>query len=280
MNFIKKNPLVRFCCISFMATLLTVSCTAYKKIPYMENAASIDQSEFSKTALSYEAKVMPNDILLITVNTPTPEASKDFNLPLIPQSSKATTPSDVNVVSESSGSLQNYVVDKEGYIQFPILGKLKVGGLTKAQVENMIHNAVYPAYTKENPIVTMRFLNYRVTVLGEVTKPGIYTSENARMTIFDAIASAEDLTIYGKRDKVLIVRVDEHGEKHVYPVNLQDKNLLLNNNLYYLQQNDLVYVEPNKTKGNNSKIGSLENLTLSAVSLMVSVVSVVAVLLK
>lgn len=260
---------------AILTVLIFSSCTAYKKIPYIENASSIDQSELTKTALNYEAKVMPNDILLITVNTPTPEASKDFNLPTIPQSSQSIIPTDVNTSSEGTGSLQNYIVDKNGCINFPILGKIKVGGLTKEQVENTIQNAVYPTYSKEKPIVTMRFLNYRVTVLGEVTKPGIYTSESARMTIFDAIASAEDLTIYGKRDKVLLIRTDENGEKHIFPVNLQDKNLLLNNNVYYLQQNDLVYVEPNKTKGNNSQIGSLESLTLSGVSLLVSIISII-----
>ena len=246
----------------------------------MENAASMEQSELSKTALNYEAKVMPNDVLLITVNTLTPEASKDFNLPLIPQTVKSINPVDVSTANENYGSLQNYIVDNEGYINFPVLGRLKVGGLTKEQVEKLIHDSVYPAYTKENPIVTMRYLNYRITVLGEVSKPGIYSSENAKMTIFDAIASAGDLTIYGKRNNVLLVRVDDQGEKHIYSLNLQDRNLLLNNDVYYLQQNDLVYVEPNKTRGNSAGIGSVETLTLSAVSVLVSVASLLIVFFK
>ncbi|MBP1617521.1 MAG: yccZ [Bacteroidetes bacterium] len=269
------KPTFRFYFTAILMILMISSCTGYKKIPYMENAAALEQTELAKTALNYEAKAMPGDILLVTVNTLTPEAAKDFNLPLIPQSSKSIVPSEVNSATENYGSLQNYIVDNSGYINFPVLGKIKVAGLTKAQVEKLIHDAIYPAYTTENPIVTMRFLNYRVTVLGEVNKPGIYTSENARMTIFDAIASAEDLTIYGKRDKILLVRLDENGEKHIYPVNLQDRSLLLNNDIYYLQQNDLVYVEPNKTKGNNSQIGALESLTLSGISLLVSVIAII-----
>ncbi|OJU45341.1 MAG: hypothetical protein BGN96_07005 [Bacteroidales bacterium 45-6] len=266
------KPIFRFYFTAILMILLASSCTGYKKIPYIKDAANLEQTELAKTALNYEAKVMPNDILLITVNTLTPEAAKDFNLPLIPQSSKNITPTDVTSVTETYGSLQNYIVDKDGCINFPILGKTKVGGLTKAQVEKLIHDAIYPAYTKENPIVTMRFLNYRVTVLGEVNKPGIYTSENARMTIFDALASAEDLTIYGKRDKILLVRLDQNGEKHIYPVNLQDRTLLLNNDLYYLQQNDMVYVEPNRTKGTNSQFGSFEGVALSGISLLISII--------
>ena len=269
------KAIFRFYLTAIPMVLIISSCTGYKKIPYIENAATLKQTELAQTALNYEAKVMPGDILLITVNTLTPEAAKDFNLPLIPQSSKNVIPADVTSVSENYGSLQNYIVDNNGYINFPVLGKTKVGGLTKAQVEKFIHDAIYPAYTKENPIVAMRFLNYRVTVLGEVNKPGIYTSENAKMTIFDAIASAEDLTIYGKRDKILLVRLDQNGEKHIYPVNLQDRNLLLNNDIYYLQQNDMVYVEPNKTKGNNSQIGAFEGLALSGISLLVSVISII-----
>lgn len=269
------KSIFRFYSTAILMIVMTSSCTGYKKIPYIENAATLEQTELAKTALNYEAKVMPSDILLITVSTPTPEAAKDFNLPLIPLSSKSITPSEVSAATEAYGSLQNYIVDNSGCINFPILGKIKVGGLTKAQVEKLIHDAIYPSYTKENPIVTMRFLNYRVTVLGEVNKPGIYSSENARMTIFDAIASAEDLTIYGKRDKILLIRLDQNGEKHIYPVNLQDRSLILNNDIYYLQQNDLVYVEPNKTKGNNSQIGALESLTLSGISLLVSVISII-----
>lgn len=272
-----KSKTLRVILLLAIAVYALTSCTAYKKIPYVENAETLKQSDLAGVALNYEAKVMPNDILLITVNTPTPEASKDFNLPLVPQTSRNISPTDINATTDNNGSLQNYIVDQDGYINFPILGKIKVGGLTKRQVEQAIHDKIYPGYTKENPIVTMRFLNYRVTVLGEVAKPGIYSSETAKMTLFDALASAGDLTIYGKRDRVLLIRMDEHGEKHIYPVNLQDKNLLLNNNLYNLQQNDVIYVEPNKTKGNDSQIGSLQNLVLSGLSLLVSITSLLLI---
>ena len=258
-----------------IVVLLLSSCTAYKKIPYVKDADTLDTQSLANAASNYEAKVMPNDILLITVNTPTPEASKDFNLPLIPQTGNSVLPTNVTSTSEDQGTLQNYIVDNQGYIDFPILGKLKVGGLTKPQAELLIHNSIYPAYTKENPIVTLRFLNYKVSVLGEVNRPGTYTSVLPKMTIFEALASAGDMTIYGKRDAVKLIRTDENGQKEIFVVNMQDKNLLLNNNLYNLQQNDVLYVEPNKSKGNNSQFGTFESMTLTGVSLLISIISIV-----
>lgn len=274
-TFILMKSIKTFYFLIAAVILSFSSCTAYKKIPYIQGADTLSQKELANSALNYEAKVMPNDILLITVNTLTPEASKDFNLPLIPSNSKSVMPTELNSASSEYGSLQNYIVDKEGFINFPVLGKVKVGGLTKAGVEKMLHDAIYPAYTKENPVVTMRFLNYQVTVLGEVTKPGKYASQNAQMTIFDALALAGDLTIYGKRKNLLLLRTDETGQKQVYPIDLQDRNLLLKNDLYYLQQNDVLYVEPNKSKGNNSQFGTLEGMTLSAISILISVISII-----
>lgn len=274
-TFILMKSIKTFYFLIAAVILSFSSCTAYKKIPYIQGADTLSQKELANSALNYEAKVMPNDILLITVNTLTPEASKDFNLPLIPSNSKSVMPTELNSASSEYGSLQNYIVDKEGFINFPVLGKVKVGGLTKAGVEKMLHDAIYPTYTKENPVVTMRFLNYQVTVLGEVAKPGRYASQNAQMTIFDALALAGDLTIYGKRKNLLLLRTDETGQKQVYPIDLQDRKLLLKNDLYYLQQNDVLYVEPNKSKGNNSQFGTLEGMTLSAISILISVISII-----
>ncbi|OJU46906.1 MAG: hypothetical protein BGN96_00895 [Bacteroidales bacterium 45-6] len=121
------------------------------------------------------------------------------------------------------------------------------------------------------PIVTVRMLNFKVSVLGEVTKPGTYQSENGEMTIFDALAAAGDLTIYAKRNNVMLIRTTESGNVVTYRVNLQDKNSVANKDIFYLQQSDKLYVETNKAKGNNSQFGTLETFGLSAISLVVSV---------
>lgn len=252
------------------------SCTAYKKIPYLEKAETISSEEFSKAAKNYEAVIMPKDVLSITVNSPTNETvAKDFNLPLIPQEANDVIQTRVTNVTSSSGGLQNYIVDNNGKINFPILGEIEIGGLTKQQAEQKIHSLIYPTYLTEQPIVNIRFLNYKIAVLGEVAKPGVYTSNNEQMTLFDALALSGDLTIYGNRKNVTLVRESATGERSVRIIDLQDKNILLDNSIYYLQQNDKIYVQPNKAKGNNSSFGTLESLALSGLSILISVISII-----
>ena len=126
----------------------------------------------------------------------------------------------------------------------------------------------------ENPVVTVKMASYRVTVLGEVASPGVVPVNSEKMSILEALAQAGDLTIYGKRDNVLLIREDAAGEKHQYRINLNDANLI-NSPYYYLQQNDLVYVEPNGTKAKNSAIGQSTTLWFSFVSILTSVAALV-----
>ena len=263
--------------IGFSLMLLT-SCGSHKKLPYIVKANELTLEQLSTTVGLYEARIMPKDILSITVNSVTPGAAKDFNLPLIPAGSTSTVQKNVTVTYSESGSLQNYIVDNEGYILFPAIGKIKLGELTKSQAEKHISSLIYPKYLKEEPIVSIRFLNYRVTILGEVLRPGTYDTENEQMTIFDAIAAAGDLTIYGKRNNVKLLRTKANGELEVHTIDLQDSNLLLNRDVYYLQQNDKLFVETNKARGNSSSLGSVESTTisaaLSAISILISIISI------
>lgn len=254
---------------------LLSACTAYKKTPYLTNIDEFSTSELANNIYKYEAVIMPKDILTITVNTPTNIASKDFNLPIIPQEGNDVLQTKVSSTSGGYGTLQNYIVDNNGYINFPVLGKLKIGGMKRTDAEKLIYSMVYPQYLKEEPIVNIRFLNYKVAVLGEVAKPGVYTTVNEQMTIFDALALAGDLTIYGRRDNVLLIRENANGGKSSYRINLQDTNTILNNTTYYLQQNDKIYIEPNKTRSNSSQIGALESISISVLSLIITVVSVI-----
>ncbi|MFT4224137.1 polysaccharide biosynthesis/export family protein [Dysgonomonas sp.] len=255
--------------------ILLSSCTAYKKLPYITEAETITTEEFAKAAKSYEAVIMPKDILSITVNTPTNAASRDFNLPLVPQEATDIIQTRVSSTSGGYGSLQNYIVDNDGYINFPVIGRIKIGGLKKSEAEKSILSLIYPKYLKEEPIISLRFLNYKVAVIGEVARPGIYTSTNEQMTLFDALASAGDLTIYGDRKSVRIVREAANGQLDVKQIDLQDKGILLDPDIYYLQQNDKIIVSPNKAKGNNSSFGTLESLALSGLSVLISVISII-----
>jgi polysaccharide export outer membrane protein len=258
--------------------LFFASCGSYKKLSYLKEA----QEKEKITANFHEPKIMPNDILSITVNSTVAGAALDFNLSVLPQNSNSLSNSIVQTQTTTfSGTLQTYIVDKTGQINFPVLGSLSIGGMTIKEAQEHISSLIYPRYiTEERPIVNVRFLDFKVYVLGEVLRPGIYNSINGQMTIFDALAASGDLSIYGKRDNVLLIRTDEKGNITFHRINLQNKDFIQNQDLYYLQQNDKLYVETNKAKGNNSSVGTLQSLGLSAVSILISVISMTIQLTK
>ena len=171
-----------------------------------------------------------------------------------------------------------YLVDNDGLIDFPVLGRLKVGGLTKTEAENMIREGLKP-YINEVPIVTVRMANYKISVLGEVARPGTFTVSNEKVNIFEALALAGDMTVWGVRNDVKLIREDADGQRMVMSLNLNDANII-NSDYYYLQQNDVVYVTPNKVKARNSDIGSATSLWFTAGSMLVSIASLLVNILK
>ena len=166
-------------------------------------------------------------------------------------------------------------MDNTGYINFPVIGKIHVAGLTKGQCEDLILSKLKPYLSEqEKPVVTVRMASYRVTVLGEVGHPSVVPVSTEKMSVLEAIAQAGDLTIYGQRNNVMLIREDAAGEKHVYRLNLNDANLF-NSPYYYLQQNDIIYVQPNGVKAKNSDIGTSTTLWMSFVSIAISIASFV-----
>ena len=257
--------------VALTMLLVLGSCGSTKNVAYFQNADSIS---LAASRMLYEAKIMPKDELTITVITTDPKAAMPFNL------SVSQTLGTGGQLSYGSGSLQGYLVDNDGNIEFPVVGTLHVGGLTKKQAEDLIKNKVKPYLAeKENPIVTVRMGSYHVSVLGEVEKPGIIYAPQEKMSILEALAQCGDLTIYGKRDNVLLIRQDAAGEKHTYRMNLNDANII-NSPFYYLQQNDIIYVEPNKVKAQNSSIGSSTTLWFSAVGTLISIASLIVNILR
>lgn len=247
---------------------LMVGCTAYKSVPYLQN---VDQVELEKKPL-YDAKIMPKDLLTITVNTTDPEAAAPFNLTV------QTTLNNQTRSSYSQPSLMMYLVDNEGMIDFPVLGRLKVGDLTKTEAEELIRQELKP-YLKEIPIVNVRMSNYKISVLGEVARPGTFNVSNEKVNIFEALALAGDMTVWGVREDVKLIREDSNGERQVVSLNMNDANII-NSDYYYLQQNDVVYVTPNKVKARNSDIGSATSLWFTAGSMLVSVASLIVNILR
>ncbi len=256
--------------IAAIAVILT-ACSTPKNVAYIQNSDYID---LSRSEMLYDAKIMPKDILTITVNTVNPEAAAPFNLIV-------SNPLRGNSVSlAGTGSLQTYLVANDGTINFPVVGNLKVSGLTKTACEQMIHDRIMKYINAtENPVVTVRMSNYKISVLGEVARPGMFTIGNEKVNILEALAQAGDLTIYGVRDKVKLIRENDKGRKEVHTLNLNDADII-NSPYYYLQQNDVVYVEPNKVKAQNSSIGSVTTLWFSATSILISLTSLLYNILR
>ena len=257
--------------ILLLATTLLSSCGTTKQIAYLQNSDSID---FAQSRFLYDARIMPKDQITISVNTTTPEASVPFNLLLQNAYTQGRT------VSSGGQTLMPYLVDNDGFINFPIVGRMKVGGLTKAEAEQLVTEKIRPYMAEsENPVVTVTMASYSVSVLGEVNRPGTFQVSREKITILEALAQAGDLTIYGVRDRVKLIREDATGKKSIETLNLCDANII-NSPYYYLQQNDVVYVEPNKIKAQNSKVGQTTTLWFSATSILVSLTSLLYNILK
>lgn len=258
--------------IFFAVLCMTLgSCGSSKQIAYFQNADSLS---YAASKGLFDAKIMPKDLLTITVSTTDPKAATPFNL------SVTNTLNATGYLSTGAGSLQTYLVDNDGFINFPVVGQLKVGGMTKRQCENYIRDKILPYMSKtENPIVTVKMASFKVTVAGEVKAPGVFNVDQEKISVIEALARAGDLTIYGKRGNVLLIREDATGEKSVHRLNLNDANLI-NSPYYYLQQNDYLYVEPNSVQAKNSAIGSSTTIWISVVSILTSVASLVVNVLK
>lgn len=258
--------------IVFAVLCMTLgSCGSSKQIAYFQNADSLS---YAASKGLFDAKIMPKDLLTITVSTTDPKAATPFNL------SVTNTLNATGYLSTGAGSLQTYLVDNDGFINFPVVGQLKVGGMTKRQCENYIRDKILPYMSKtENPIVTVKMASFKVTVAGEVKAPGVFNVDQEKISVIEALARAGDLTIYGKRGNVLLIREDATGEKSVHRLNLNDANLI-NSPYYYLQQNDYLYVEPNSVQTKNSAIGSSTTIWISVVSILTSVASLVVNVLK
>ena len=251
--------------------VLLSSCGSTKKITYFQNIPDVD---FKQSRHLYDAKIMPKDVLSITVSTVNPEAAAPFNqtVPTVLSSSSQST--------YNNSLMQSYLVDNNGQIEYPVVGTITVGGLTKSECEQLVLSKIRP-YINENerPLVTVRMFNYKISVLGEVNHPGMFTVGNEKITIYEALAQAGDLTIYGVRDNVKLLREDSTGQKEIHILNLNDANLVTSP-YYYLQQNDVVYVEPNKVKSRNSSVGATTSLWFSATSILISLASLLYSILK
>ena len=215
-----------------------------------------------KTAISAsEPIIQKNDLLNISVSSLNPEANLIFNTP---NNTAANQP-------QGNTLLSGYLVNEDGNITFPVLGTIHVVGLNKKQLTALLMEQLDKKQLLLNPIVTIRFMNFKVTVLGEVARPGLITVPNEKVTVLEALGLAGDLTIYAKRENLLLIREQENGEKLIKRLDLSSSDIL-NSSFYYLKSNDVIYVEPNSNKvASVSRTVQLMPIILSAISLLVVV---------
>ena len=239
-----------------VALVILSSCGSTKDVVYFQNIENEYNSELDKS--SYEVRITPNDNLLISVSAANPLAAEAYNTIRMDRSMSAQTL-----------ELQGYLVDNNGNVNFPQIGTIHLAGLTKIEATNLLEREISKYI--ENPVVSIRFMNYKVSILGEVNRPGIYTFNNEKVTIPEILAVAGDMTIYGNRKEVLICR-EENGVKTFFRVDMTSPEVFMSPQ-YYLQQNDIIYIHPNKARAGSSTYNQNLPLIVSLTSVIITVVN-------
>lgn len=247
MRLSNSTCVVIFCLAAF-------SCASKKDVIYLQDADRNREAQL----LNYEPMLKPDDLLSIIISSETPEATVPFNLPAIQGNYE---------IGNNQNGIKTYLIDNFGNIDFPVIGKTKLGGLTRTEATNKLASAI-SEYIKD-PSVNLRILNYKVSIMGEVNKPGSYNIESERITLLEALGLAGDLTIYGKRDNILVIR-ETDGKKSYARVDIT-KSDFTTSPYYYLTQNDVILVEPNKTRVNSSAVGPNTAVIISGLSLLTAI---------
>ena len=257
---------IRVIVLLAVLTAIFSSCRTSDKISYFQDLKSEGYKSLNDAHANYEARICTDDQLAIFVSSIDPDAVAVFNLPLTTfmqpgQKSVSTTP-----------VVQSYLVDNHGNIEFPVIGTIHVAGMTRREVSEMLQEKI-SVYAK-NPLVSIIIQNFKISVLGEVNRPGTISIANERLSVLDALGMAGDLTIYGDRTNVALIR-DNNGKKEYVSLDLTASDIF-ESPYFYLQQNDVLYVEPNRARKGNSKYNINSQYKLTVVSTLVSAVSVLA----
>ena len=253
-----------------LSALILSSCANTQKVVYFRNL----QDSIINNPVVLESPIQKNDILSISVSSLNPEASALFNMANVPSSASLGSNSNSGGSSSSSISAQGagYLVSLQGYIQFPILGEIKAAGMTKKQLEEDITRMITDKKLLTDPIISVRQVNYHVTVLGEVAHPTVVSVPSEKINILEALGLAGDLTIFGNRETILLIR-EENGRKTFRRINLNSSDIL-SSPFYYLNSNDIIYVEPNK----NKVVGT--STTRQVLPIILSTISIVAIVVS
>lgn len=267
----------RFYTYFVVALLCLTACSSYKHVPYFQNSAEYDGT--GKGSL-YDMTIMPKDELVIFVNSPVhPESVDPFNFrDPISVDDRAKAGGDIRA---RGGSREHrYLVENDGTIDYPLVGRVRLAGLTIPQANALILDKIAP-YVKDKSdcIVNTYIENYEISVLGEVKKPNTFTVSRNKCNILEALAMAGDMTIYGNRDNVKLLRELPNGEYEIHELDLRDANLL-DSPYYYMQQRDVLYVEPNEVMAEELKVGRTTRLWFRGASIVLAVGSLLYRMLK
>lgn len=231
--------------LACMASLL-VSCSTQKEIAYFQDIKPGEENTLTDATI---IRIRPEDKISIIVNSKDPELAALFNLPYISNQIGSTRSSSQNSNSQISG----FTVDSDGYIDYPIIGKIYVQDMTREEIARYIKNELISRNLIKDPVVTVEFMNLTIAVLGEVSSPGRYSIDRDKITILEALSMAGDLTINGKRDNVQVLR-NVDNKQVTYTLDLRSAKDIYTSPAYYLQQNDVIYVEPNSKRARESTV--------------------------
>ncbi|WP_164126645.1 polysaccharide biosynthesis/export family protein [Sphingobacterium luzhongxinii] len=245
--------------LALLVLLTFASCASRKNIVYLQPS----QLELENMQTKYAPKIQQEDLLTITVSAADVKATMPFNQQNVYQATAGT--------ATDMAFKPTYLVDANGEIDFPVLGKVKLGGLSRLEATDLLRSRLKQYIV--DPGVNLTFANFKVTVLGEVAKPGTYTLPQERVTVLEALGLAGDMTIKGVRNNVLLIR-EKDGVKQMERLNLLSDSIL-NSPYYYLAQNDVIYVEPNGSQVRNSNLGQNTNVWISITSLIITITALI-----
>jgi len=274
-------PIPRILSAIFFVAVVLSSCNSTKNIPYFQDIPQGIQER--NVVKPVDIKIHPEDKLSIVVNSKDPQLAALFNLPIISRYVGETVSTTSPSTSFTSGSSQSqqvslYTVDSNGDIDFPVLGKVHIEGMSKENLATYIKNEIITKNLIKDPTVTVEFKNLTISVLGEVKQPGLFNIDRSNITLLDGLSMAGDITIYGKRENIKVIRKENNVQKF-YTVNLCSAKNLYSSPVYYLQQNDVIYVEPNKTRARQSTVNGNQVLSTSFWISLVSTLSTLILVL-
>lgn len=261
--------------LSVIACCSITSCATYKNISYFKNVGA-DSTMYTRgedfDIVGYSSlKIQPDDILKITISTLDPLFNGIANINA--GNNIASLPTSFSRSVATGERLEDgYLVNKAGNIDVPILGLIKVGGLTTDEAKNKISKRALELY--KDPTVNVRLANFKITVIGEVTRPGTYTVNEERVSVLDALGLSGDLTIYGKRENVMLIRQEGESKKKIVRMDLNDINMM-SSPYFYLKQGDVIYVEPGKGKAAATDMASTKTYAIagSALAVLITLIS-------